>query len=193
MDIERRDFLKRVGVGSLGLATMPTLAQLLATPAWANGPSNFHFVALSTAGEVEGVTHVIAMNGDGVFGEERIRGGGAFVHFNNDPDLPAPKPIIATGTWEARRFVGFESIGTWGVFEAGVLRMRAALQPVGGPEVGAAMQVVCNLGPAGLINVDRSGNPLAEGYTVRAAGLTFVPFEPPLGLTVFTTVAEPEG
>lgn len=191
MENERREFIKRVGLGSLGLAATPTFVQALTTPALGSHLFNWHFLALSSAGVVDGIHHTIAMVGDG--STNPLRGGGAFAHFNNDPELPLPKPMLATGRWRANDLVSLETIGTYGGFTSGVINLRARLLPAGGPSLPADLQIVCNLGFAGLVNFDGEGNPLAEGYTVTASGLTFTPFVPPLGLTVFTNVREPVG
>lgn len=183
--MDRRAFLKTTGVGSIAL-TLPMVGP--AAPALASpGQTNAHFLALSTAGVVDGVHHVIAMSGDGFVTPGQAVANGSFVHFNNDPALPAPKPILGTGTWKARRLDSFDTIGSWGVFVAGTLRADIRLVPEGGGNVPAFLTVNCNLGPAGLFTG------LDEGFFLEVDGLTFVPFVPPLGLTVFSRGVEPRG
>src|SRR3989304_2430836 len=50
MKIDRREFLKKAGLGSIAVASLPTLANALAKPAWAQGGTNFTFLAVGRAG-----------------------------------------------------------------------------------------------------------------------------------------------
>jgi hypothetical protein len=181
--MERSDFLKKAGIGSVALASVPALAEV----AWAHdddddGPLRFYFVALS--GQAPTVTggDSIAMSGCGSFTERRVRGGGEFVHFDGtrfgDPDN-----VIATGSWKARRFLSFHEQGTWGVAVSGILRMEIRLLPCDGPVIrGATLEIVCNLAPAGIFNPGTT-----EGFTLAVPGLApFRAFMPNIGLTLFT-------
>ena len=182
--MDRRAFLKSVGLGTAAIA-LPVVGR--AVPALAAGQTNMHFLALSTAGVVDGVHHVVAMSGDGFVTKAQAVGNGSFVHFNNDPALPVPRPILATGTWKARRLESFTTIGSWGVFSAGTLTADIHLIPEGGSTVPASLTVNCNLGPAGLFTG------LDEGFFLEVDGLAFAPFVPALGLTVFTDAVEARG
>src|ERR687888_114251 len=103
--MNRRELLKKAGRGTIALASLPTLAQALASPTWAGGQQsqrgdpqrevNFHFVANSQAGTIAGVSHRILMTGDGKVTPSNVVGGGSFNHFDFAPPVPPPKPILA--------------------------------------------------------------------------------------------------
>ena len=181
--IERREFLKRAGAGSVGLAGLPALADA----AWADAARDrkrrrFYFQAVSgQAATISGGQSII-MSGCGSFTKRRVHGGGEFVHFDGTK-IPSPD-FIATGSWRASRLLSFEQIGTWGVGVAGILVMRIRLFPCDAPVIrGATLEIVCNIGPAGLVT-----DPFQqEGFTLTVPGLApFRAFTPNLGLTFFT-------
>jgi len=181
--IERREFLKRAGAGSAGLAVFPALADA----AWAHDEGDhrrrrFYFQAVSGQAATIAGGQSILMSGCGSFGRRSVRGGGEFVHFDGTR-IPSSE-FIATGSWKATRFLSFEQIGTWGVGVAGILEMLVKLIPCDGPAIRDAMlKIVCNIGPAGLVN-----DPFQqEGFTLTVPGLApFSPFTPNLGLTFLT-------
>ena len=181
--IQRREFLKRAGAGSVGLAGLPALADA----AWADDERGrkrrrFYFQAVSgQAATISGGESII-MSGCGSFTKRRVHGGGEFVHFDGTK-IPSPD-FIATGSWRASRLLSFEQIGTWGVGVAGILAMRIRLFPCDAPVIrGATLEIVCNIGPAGLVT-----DPFQqEGFTLTVPGLApFRAFTPNLGLTFFT-------
>lgn len=184
--MDRREFLKTAGLGSLAITSLALAPQVFqSTSAAAAGGTNFHFVALSRGGTADGIEHWIAMSGDGAIAPGNAVGGGSFVHFDNASLIP--RTVLATGNWKAKRLVSFDLIGTWGVFGAGILEMDVRLVPVGGRPVPALLKVVCNLGPAGIFTGQD------EGYSLSVPGAPFSPFVPvvpALGLTVFTTANE---
>lgn len=176
MKIDRREFLRKAGFGSIALASLPTLANALATPAWAQGERGFAFDALGRAGP-EGTpakpAHTVIMAGQGRFDPSRVgspvEGGGFYTH-TTLPGTP-PRPIVAAGIWRARLLVSYKEIGTWGTFAAGILEMVVDLfAQVPSPAVvrGARFKVVCNIGPAGLVNPGE-----IEGYTLSIPGTDF--------------------
>lgn len=181
--LERREFLKRAGVTSAALASFP----LLADAAWAHDDdergrrTRFYFVALSGVTPTLMGGDSIAMSGSGSFGRRGVDGGGEFVHFDGTM-IPSPS-FIADGRWRATRLLDFEEVGTWGVFVSGIVRMRVKLMPCEGRAIpGATLEIVCNLGPAGL-----STPGTTEGYTLTIpGGPTFSAFMPNIGLTVFS-------
>jgi hypothetical protein len=188
--IERREFLKRAGAGSAALAAFPVLAEA----SWAHGDNDdgrrrFYFQALSGQAATLAGGESVLMSGCGSFTPRSVRGGGEFVHFDGTK-IPSPN-FINTGSWRATRFLSFEEVGTWGVGVSGILEMEIKLLPCDGPVVrGAALKIVCNIGPAGLTT-----SPFQqEGFTLTVPGLApFSPFTPPVGLTLFTRrCAEPE-
>ncbi len=152
----------------------------------AAGGTNFHFVSLSTAAIIGGVHHTFLMAGDGVITPGNVVGNGTFQHTDTDPAKPIPKPILAEGTWKAKRLVNWAPIGSYGVVVAGVLKMEVNLVPDGGPSFPAMLEVVCNIPPGDLF----TGKP--EGYVLDTGGPPgpFTPLGPPLGITWFTNSIE---
>jgi len=190
--MNRRKLLEKVGLGSLATAS---LLEALATPASADDqtPVNFHFLAVSQAGTVDGVAHRVTMGGDGKITQGNVVGGGFFVHWNPAPP-GVPKPVLSTGSWKAKRLISFDLIGTFGVQGAGVLDMVIHLVPVDGPVVEAILEVVCNILAAGLINPGKD-----EGFSLSIPGTIFVPggaagpfvpLAPTQGISAFSVVNE---
>jgi len=179
--MDRRQFLKKAGLGSAALASLPFIDGALAAPAWAgveSGGDGFFFqvVSKSTTG-----SDLLIISGCGNITQGGVSGGGSFVHFV--PEDGPPFPIEATGTWTADALIGYEPIGNYGALTAGIMRMTATahLEPHE-LDVPVDLRVVCNIGPGNLFT------PHEEGVTVRvpSQGLLFEPQDPPVGLTVFT-------
>jgi hypothetical protein len=181
--MERQEFLKRAGVGSVVLGSFPAFAG----PAWAHDGDEdddrrgFVFQALSGQAATLTGGEAIVMSGFGSFRESRATGGGEFVHFDGRL-IPSPA-FIATGSWKARQVLSFTEIGTWGVGVAGILELAIKLRPCDGKRFDALLKIICNIGPAGLVT-----SPFQqEGFTLTVPGLTpFAPFTPNIGLTFFT-------
>jgi hypothetical protein len=188
--LDRRDFLKKAGLTPLALASLPGLGGV----AWADDDDDeeghgYVFQALSVGNTTaDGVVHAVIMGGCGRVDEDHVTGGGAFTHFNNAPTAPTPKPILFTGTWEARRLLSFSTIGSFGRLVAGILEARIRLFPEGAGRLKATLKVVCNIGPGGL----STGQD--EGFFLTVNGSppfgVFKPLVPPLGLTIFTQPEE---
>ena len=102
IEMNRRDFLKNAGLGSLAFALLPRENLVSAAASHASGRTNFHFMCLTTAAVVDGIAHTLLMGGQGHFGENHVRGNGSFQHQDGDPDKPVPRPILGEGTWRAR-------------------------------------------------------------------------------------------
>ena len=181
--IDRRRFLKNAGLGSVALASLPVLGQA-AVPAWADGEDNqieFTFASNSLA-TIAGETHQFTLAGDGKFNPSQVEGGGSFNHIRLVGGIP--KPVVAAGTWKAKRLLSWNSIGTFGVFAAGILELDAELiRDIPSPlVVPAALEVVCNLPGAGLLTGKE------EGFTLTVAGVSFETRGP--GITLFSTVVD---
>jgi hypothetical protein len=182
--MDRRAFLHKAGLGSLAVASLPALT----TAAWADGgQTNFHFVALSQAPPVGGVVPRTNMSGTGQVNPSRVVGQGSFNIFDNAS--PVPRTLLAFGTWKAKRLLTFDLIGAYGALAAGVLGVEVHLvREFPSPAVlPATLQIICNLGAAGL----STGQP--EGFTLSIPDSPygpFVPLHPEMGITIFTVLVE---
>ena len=75
--LDRRSFLRRAGLGSIALASLPGL--FTAGPALARGrAAGFNFTAISRAATIGGVAHAVNMAGSGTIEEVDVEGGGHF-------------------------------------------------------------------------------------------------------------------
>jgi hypothetical protein len=186
--MERQEFLKRAGVGSIALS-FPALADV----AWAHDDDDdddrrtkFYFVALS--GQAATVTggDSVAMSGCGVFRERWVRGGGEFIHFDGTR-FGNRDNVKVTGRWRAKRVLDWDPLELmWGVGQPGILKLAITLFPCDMPPIrDATLEIVCNLAPGGIFNPGTP--PPTEGYTLTVPGLApFRPFSPNIGLTLFT-------
>ena len=185
--MNRRDFLKKAGLGSVALGSLPLLGEIFAVPASADsGDRTFHFAALGGGGTIGDVVHTLVLAGDGRFSDAEVEGGGVFNHVNLNSSLPNPKPVLASGTWEAKRLVSFQSIGSSGVTLAGILNMDIDLVRLipSRAVLPAHLQIVCNIPFAGLF----TGHP--EGFTLTGLPVTFSPLSPTIGITIFGAAVE---
>lgn len=182
--MDRREFLKKAGLGSIALGSLPVLAGTLARPVWAANQINFRFLSVSQANTILGVQHRVNISGDGKITPAQLAGGGSFNHFDNASSVP--KTLLAFGTWKAKHLISFGLIGDYGALAAGLLEMGIDLIPVGGPVTPATLKVVCNIGAAGL----KTGE--EEGATLTIPGAPFGPFAPVANsaLSLFTTGVE---
>lgn len=121
----------------------------------------------------------IIFSGDGGFSADRatVHASGSFTHFDNS--VPAPKPIIAFGTWTATGFTSYTELGTYGAQASGILVVSINLVTSSGDVIPATLKVVCNVPPGNLF----TGSP--EGITLTVGGNTFTPVA---GVTLFNTV-----
>jgi len=199
MKVNRREFLHRVGAGSIALASLPALMDVLKQPALAQTERGFTFVTVSAAGP----QHLLAMGGSGKFDPSRgpgspVSGGGTFFHFQ--PAASPPFPIVATGTWKARLLTSYRELATYGTAAAGIGEFVIDIQrlrPTPALIRGAVLQVFCTLGPAGVTAAQTGGE--IEGIHLSMPGTEFsaggnpgifrqIPSPPPagsFGLTVF--------
>lgn len=180
--MDRRTFLQWAGFGTLAAGSGHTLAQALASEAFADeGRTNFHFDCQVKGPLVGNVQHFLAIAGCGGFNDVEVEGRGGFLHINLNS--PVPRTIFGSGSWKPRRLVSFQPFGDpYGVFQAGVAHLDIELVRVVPPRLvlPATLRIVCNVGPAGPASITG----LPESIVLHADGLTFD--QPVAGLTVFT-------
>jgi len=163
----RREFLKKAGIGSAALATLPALGELFATPVLASNRIGFHLVAAS---KME--TERIILAGDGLITDSEATGGGTFVHFS-----ATDASIIATGVWKAKRLNSFITVGTpFGLGTSGVADMDIDLIPANNQRVEGKLKIFCDL----------PGRPAGgeEGFMLTVGGKTFE--QAGIGASLFT-------
>jgi hypothetical protein len=186
--LDRQRFLRRAGLGSIALASLPALTDNAFAAAQTFGqPVFFHYYSLSKAAVVNGVAHAVAMSGSGRVTHNDVLASGSYTHF--DLAAAVPKPAITSGTWKAKRFLSLHLTGTWGTLAGGVLDMEIELQQVSpSPAViPATLEIVANIGSADLFVAGKD-----VGFTLTIPGADYGPFESfgpfPLaeGLAVFS-------
>lgn len=181
-EFDRRELLKKAGLGTLALVSLPTLGHLGVRPASANGmKTNFFFVTVSFFGSGPFAGDLLLMNGSGHFGPGQVAGDGSVTHLSGSD----PTVVVGFGTWKARRLISFTPNGALGAHAAGVLVMEADVLPSvpsGLAPVPATFTVVCD-----LPGLDSPGD---EGVVVVAPFGTASPSVPPIGATVFSTMVE---
>ena len=190
---DRRKFLKKAGIGALAAAST---GPLMAQPAEASkGAGKLNFRWISVSQNTAGADRVV-MTGNGAVDKRKVVGSGSWNHF--DPVGPPPFPLLAFGTWQAKKLVSLDIIGTYGAFAAGILIMEVNFNPEGRHQrrISAEVTMNCNVPPAGLFTG------LAEGFFLTLGGSVFEPVvlpvaegggPPPsiaIGATVFTTGKE---
>ncbi len=178
-DMDRKGFLTRAGLVA-GAASVPGL--LTAEAAFGqhgHGTSRIYdFVSFSQAPASGHIAQPrIGMRGCGNFDEtaKRVDGGGSFFFFDNAQ--PVPKPLIVFGRWRATTFVSYDTKGlaSYGPVQPGILELLADLEGFGS---GLTLEVICNVGPAGLSTGEE------EGWQLRGTPYgDFMPLDPPLGIT----------
>jgi hypothetical protein len=179
--MDRREFLKKAGVGSAAVAGLPALESMLATPARA-GDRAVHGFFFQVVSHSTTSSDLLIVSGCGRIARG-IEGGGSFTHFV--PEGDPPFPIVATGHWRATTLEHFDTIGSYGELVAGMAELNAVAQ-ITAPfraRTPATVEIVCNIPAAGLVTGEEEG----VVVSVPDEGLTFVPSSPPLGLTIFTT------
>ncbi len=177
--MDRRDFLKKLAVGSIASAA---ILGALETPAKADESGiTFIFAAVSyrttnPAGEV------IVLNGAGSANGDGAHGGGCYNIVNTgSPGLP--KPLKEFGEWTVTELISWTPIGTYGANMAGTLLMAVQLSPAGGAPYDGTLEVVCNIPFVPFL----TGKP--EGFTLTTPNGTYKPGaavgQPQAGITLF--------
>lgn len=192
--MDRRDFVKKAGFGSLAMASglsLPTLVDGTLGPREAQAAGRINFV-FAVATVKEGVDpanlqpgdELFIANGDGSFNGAQVQAQGSFNHVQVAP--PPPFPILGHGTWKAKRLVDWSLEGTYGAHLSGTLVMDTILVPASGEKMDALLTVNCNIPPAGLFTG------LPESIIVDLPDATFGP-DNLLGATLFSAGIEPRG
>jgi len=156
--MNRKAFLAKAGAGTAAAASLPAL--LGAQAAFAS-PSNGHrvytFVSFSQAPTSGGVQPRIGARGSGTFDPHAgwVKGGGTFVLFNNAAS-GTPKPILASGNWDPTEIVDYDTkgLGHYAGIQPAILTVKADWEGIGS---GLTMELVCNVGPAGLATGEEEG------------------------------------
>jgi hypothetical protein len=178
-EIDRKGFLKKAGVGTVAAASIPGL---LASEAFAQAGHGvgrvYTFVSFSQAPPSGHIAQPrIGMRGCGDFDEtlRTVTGGGSYVFFDNAK--PVPKPLIRSGRWRATQFVSYDTKGLppYGNIQPGILTVLADVEGIGS---GLEMEIVCNVGPAGLSTGEEEG-----WFLMGTRYGTFMPLSPPVGIT----------
>jgi hypothetical protein len=191
--VNRREFLHRVGAGSIAVASLPALMDMFKLPALAQAERGVVFLCVDAAGN-----HRLGMGGAARFDPSRgaaspVTGGGTFFHWTDSPTAPAP--LVASGNWNARLLTSYKELATYAGVAAGVAEFVIdieRLRPSPALIRGAVLTVYCTLGPAGVTAAQTGG---IEGYTLSIPGTDFSaggtpgPFRqiPPggVGVTIF--------
>lgn len=181
MKVNRREFMRKVGAGSIALASMPALLDMLKQPALAQAERGALFLCVNAAGPAAPGRHMIAMGGFVRFDPSRgpgspVTGGGSFFHWTTSataPTLTAPFPLVASGNWKGRLLTSYKEVATYGGGAAGVGEYVIDIQrlrPSPALIRGAVLTIYCTLGPAGVTEALTGG---AEGYTLSIPGTEF--------------------
>jgi hypothetical protein len=187
--MDRREFVKRAGVGSIGLGTLAVTPAALAGFRKGDGHQHFSLVAISTTSAAEATNHAMVLEGAGSFNVKTKhvdhQGGGNFVHIENFPTgLPGP---LASGTWDVTGFVSYvrtTPVSDYGRIRSSILVVTVVLRPDAGGSLEGTLEVICNVGPAGI----STGQPEGFRLNLPAAGFNFD--TPNTGLT---HISIPEG
>jgi hypothetical protein len=188
--MDRRQFVKRAGVGTLALGGLAVTPTAMAGYRKGDGHQHFSLVSLSGTSAAEaGFDHVLLLEGAGSFkaktGQVDREGGGNFNHITFTPAFPMGQELLASGKWEPTGFVSYTStLPDYGRVRPSVVVVTVVLNPDGGGSFEGTLQVACNVGFAALL----TGQP--EGFKLDLPGLG-LNFDTPLaGLT---HISIPEG
>jgi hypothetical protein len=177
MKLDRRALLRKAGLGSIALASLPTLANAVAKPVEAASQTNFSFVVVSKR---VGQPEQIILDGSGGVDRSEVEAGGSFTWFNTTNGS-----IVAFGSWKATRLLNFSPGPTFGADQGGIidLDVRLVRRP-SSAVIRATLRMVCTIGGA--------GGGLPEGVVLTLVnGIRFEPID--VGITVFTIGNEREG
>lgn len=152
------------------------------------GRTNFTFMVILNR-SVTGADQIL-FNGHASFNRDEVEGGGSFTRFT--PCTPTPpatscvSPIVAFGTWKAKRLLSFTSFGTFGADEAGILETDADLVFADGSVTPVMVKVVCNIAAGNL----QTGQPGGVTLTLPDGTKFVASASKGDGFTIFTTTVE---
>jgi hypothetical protein len=188
--MDRRQFVKHAGIGTLGLGALAASPVAVAGYRKGDGHQHFSLVSLSGTSAAEvGSDNVMLLEGAASFkaktGQVDREGGGNFNHIRFTPAFPAGQQLLASGTWEPTGFVSYTStLPDYGRVRPSIVVVTVALHPDGGGSFEGTLLVACNVGFAGLL----TGQP--EGFQLNLPGLGLNFDNPLVGLT---HISIPEG
>jgi hypothetical protein len=188
--MDRRQFVKHAGIGTLGLGALAASPVALAGYRKGDGHQHFSLVSISGTSAAEaGFDHVLVLEGAASFkanpGQVDREGGGNFVHIKFTPAFPMGQELLASGKWEPTGFVSYTStLPDYGRVRPSVIVVTVVLNPDGGGSLEGTLLVACNVGFAGLL----TGQP--EGFKLNLPGLGLNFDNPLVGLT---HISIPEG
>ena len=188
--MDRRQFVKHAGIGTLGLGALAASPAALAGGRKGDGHQHFSLVSLSgTSAAESGFDHAMLLEGLASFkaknGQVDREGGGNFAHVRFTPAFPMGQQLLAAGTWEPTGFVSYTStLPDYGRVRPSVIVVTVALHPDSGGSIDGTLLVACNVGFAGLL----TGEP--EGFKLNLPGLGLYFDTPLIGLT---HISIPEG
>ena len=188
--MDRRQFVKHAGIGTLGLGALAASPVALAGYRKGDGHQHFSLVSLSGTSAAEaGSDNVMLLEGAASFkaktGQVDREGGGNFNHITFTPAWPMGQQLLASGTWEPTGFVSYTStLPDYGRVRPSIVVVTVALRPDGGGSFEGTLLVACNVGFASLL----TGEP--EGFKLNLPGLGLNFDNPLVGLT---HISIPEG
>ena len=188
--MDRRQFVKHAGIGTLGLGALAASPVAVAGYRKGDGHQHFSLVSLSGTSAAEvGSDNVMLLEGAASFkaktGQVDREGGGNFNHITFTPAWPMGQQLLASGTWEPTGFVSYTStLPDYGRVRPSIVVVTVALRPDGGGSFEGTLLVACNVGFAGLL----TGEP--EGFKLNLPGLGLNFDNPLVGLT---HISIPEG
>jgi hypothetical protein len=188
--MDRRQFVKHAGIGTLGLGALAASPVAVAGFRKGDGHQHFSLVSLSGTSAAEvGSDNVMLLEGAASFkaktGQVDREGGGNFNHIRFTPAFPAGQQLLASGTWEPTGFVSYTStLPDYGRVRPSIVVVTVALHPDGGGSFEGTLLVACNVGFAGLL----TGQPEGFQLNLPSLGLNFD--NPLVGLT---HISIPEG
>jgi hypothetical protein len=188
--MDRREFVKRAGIGSIGVGALAVTPTALAGYRKGDGHQHFSLVSLSGTSATEvGSDNVMLLEGAASFkaknGQVDREGGGNFAHIRFTPAFPAGQQLLASGKWEPTGFVSYTAgLPDYGRVRPSIVVVTVVLHPDAGGALDGTLLVACNVGFAGLL----TGQPEGFKLNLPGAGLNF---DTPLaGLT---HISIPEG